>query len=68
LQGADPGPQDAATMKADKKIWIALNDQQVGLIMTTLARIQLFFSSSDEEYQGPESQVRPRPRFSFPFF
>jgi len=44
-------------MKADKKFWIALNDQQVGLIMTTLARIQLFFSSSDEEYQGSESQV-----------
>jgi hypothetical protein len=44
-------------MKADKKIWIALNDQQVGLIMTTLARIQLFFSSSDEEYQGEASQV-----------
>lgn len=52
------GEDDEATMKADKKLWIALNNQQVGLIMTTLARMQLFFSSSDEEYQGSVSQVR----------
>ena len=45
-------------MKAHKKLWVWLYDVQIGLILTTLAKIQLFFSSEEKEYEGQASQNR----------
>ncbi|KAL6057274.1 Vacuolar protein sorting-associated protein 13D [Balamuthia mandrillaris] len=48
---------DKATMKANKKFWVYLNDMQVSLILSTLTKIQLFFMETVEDQTDKEAQA-----------